>query len=143
MSPLTRRDLVKSGAAAALGVTLAPTTSTTANASVASPSPRPDFAAVLRWEEALQAADARGLAWVEDAKQMYLCVQLAVWQAEEIGEVALLESLRSVLAGAEALHEGRAATFQRWADQAWNLPDLAPLPAEPWALLPAEIGEDG
>ncbi|MDP9358638.1 MAG: hypothetical protein M3R02_25830 [Chloroflexota bacterium] len=136
MNTTTRRDAIKAGAGFVIGATLAGGTAPVE-------ATQPDRAALFAWEGATTAADARGLAWVKEAKQMHICVQLAVWQAEEIGEVALLESLRSVLAGAEALHEGRAATFQRWADQAWNLPDLAPLPAEPWALLPAEIGEDG
>ncbi len=97
-----------------------------------SPLPRPDFAAVLRWEEALADAGTRGEAWVKEAKQLCFCIQLAVWQAQEIGEAALLESLRSVLVEAEALHAARSSTFQAWADEAWALPDLAPLPAEPW-----------
>ncbi len=125
----TRRDLVKAGAGFVIGATLA---GGTAPVEVAAAVPRRDMAALTAWEDALADASLRGEAWVKDMKQMHLCVQLAVWQAEEMGEVALLQSLRPVLAEAEAVHAARSATFQRWADEAWNLPDLAPLPAEPW-----------
>ncbi|MDP9359251.1 MAG: hypothetical protein M3R02_28995 [Chloroflexota bacterium] len=125
----TRRDLVKAGAGFVIGATLA---GGTAPVEVAAAVPRRDMATLTAWEDALADASTRGEAWGQDAKQMYLCVQLAVWQAEEMGEVALLASLQTTLGEADALHEGRFATFQSWADVAWNLPDLAPLPAEPW-----------
>ncbi len=127
---INRRDLVKQGAAVVIGAGLAGGTVETGAAGQRS---REAFERVLVWEDALADAGMRGESWVKDTKQMYFCVQLAVWQAEAIGEVALLQSLRPVLAEADALHEGRSVTFQRWADQAWSLPDLAPLPAEPWA----------
>ncbi len=104
----------------------------TEGARAAGASPRPDFAAVAAWEDATSAAAARGEAWVKDAKQLGFCVQLAVWQAEEAGAVALLPSLRAALAEAEALHAARSSTFQAWADAAWSLPELSPWPAEPW-----------
>ncbi len=125
----TRRDLVKAGAGFVIAGAL---TSTAAPVEAGIAVPHRDMAALTAWEDALADASLRGEAWVKDMKQMCFCVQLAVWQAEEIGEVALLQSLRPVLAEAEALHEGRSATFQRWADEAWTLPDLAPLPPAPW-----------
>ncbi len=129
MSTLTRRDAIKTGAGFMIGATLAGGTAPVEAAPVATS----DFSAIVAWEQALQAADARGLAWVADAKQLAFCVQLAVWQAQETGAPALLASLQTTLREAEALHEGRSAMFQRWSDVAWALPDLAPLPAEPWA----------
>ncbi len=145
MSTMTvsRRDVVKQGAAAVIGATLATATSTTAHTSAVSAPPRPDFAAVLRWEEALAAAGTRGESWVKQAWMLRSFVEVAAWQAEETGAPALLASLRTALAEADGLHAQRSVTFQSWAGVAWNLPDLAPLPAEPWASLPTMIGEDG
>ncbi|MDP9356470.1 MAG: hypothetical protein M3R02_14525 [Chloroflexota bacterium] len=128
-STITRRDAIKITAGLVIGTGLIDGMPPV-EAAIAVP--RRDMAALTAWEDALADASLRGEAWVKDMKQMHLCVQLAVWQAEEMGEGALLQSLRPVLAEAEAVHAARSATFQRWADEAWNLPDLAPLPAEPW-----------
>ncbi len=125
----TRRDVVKIATGLVIGAALA---GGTAPLEVVGAVPRRDMAALTAWEDALADAGTRGESWVKEAKQMCFCVQLAVWQAEEMGEVALLESLRSVLAEAEALHAARSSSFQAWADEAWALPDLAPLPADPW-----------
>ncbi len=95
--------------------------------------PRRDMAAILAWEDALADASTRGESWVKQAWMLRSFVQGAVWQAEETGAPALLASLRTALAEADGLHAQRSAMFQSWADQAWSLPDLAPLPAEPWA----------
>ncbi len=129
MVPMTRRDAIKAGAGFVVGAGIV---GGAAPVEAAIAVPRRDMAALTAWEDALADAGTRGESWVEDAKQMYLCVQLAVWQAEEMGEVALLQSLRPVLAEAEALHAARSSIFQAWADEAWALPDLAPLPPEPW-----------
>ncbi len=127
---ISRRDVVKIGTGVVVGAGLA---GGTAPVEAAVAVPRRDMAALTAWEDALADAGTRGESWVKDAKQVGFCVQLAVWQAEAMGEVALLQSLRLVLAEAEALHAARSATFRSWVDQAWSLPDLAPLPAEPWA----------
>ncbi len=121
----TRRDVVKLATGLVIGAGLAGGTAPVE-------ATHPDRAALLAWEDALADAGTRGESWVKDAKQLCFCVQLAVWQAQETGALALLASLQTALAEADAIHKGRSATFQSWADVAWNLPDLAPLPSEPW-----------
>ncbi len=91
-----------------------------------------EMAAITRWEDALADAGTRGESWVKQAWMLRSFVEVAAWQAEEAGEPSLLASLRTALAEADALHAQRLTTFQRWADAAWSLPDLAPLPPEPW-----------
>ncbi len=122
----TRRDVVKLATGLVIGTGLAGGTAPVE-------ATHPDRAALLAWEDALADAGTRGESWVKEAETLAFCVQLAVWQAEEMEAVALLESLRPALAETEAIQTERSATFQRWADEAWNLPDLAPLPTEPWA----------
>ncbi len=128
-STITRRDAIKITAGLVIGTGLIDGMPPV-EAAIAVP--RRDMAALTAWEDALADAGTRGESWVKEAKQMCFCVQLAVWQAEEMGEVALLQSLQTTLGEAEALHAARSATFRSWADEAWSLPDLAPLPAEPW-----------
>ncbi len=137
---LTRRDAIKTGAGLVIGAGLAGGAAPVAATAAV---PHRDMAALTTWEDALADASMRGEAWVKQAWILRSFVQGAVLQAEETGEPALLASLQTTLAKADVLHAQRSATFQRWADVAWNLPDLAPLPAEPWASLPAVIGEDG
>ncbi len=91
-----------------------------------------DRAALLAWENAITDASTRGEAWVQEARHLYCFVLFALQRAEAAGVPTLLESLRPALAEAEALQTERSATFRAWADEAWNLPDLAPLPAAPW-----------
>ncbi len=91
-----------------------------------------EMAALTVWEDALADASIRGQAWVQEGRHLYCFVLFALQQSEAAGASALLDSLRPALAEAEALQTERSATFQRWADVAWNLPDLAPLPPEPW-----------
>ncbi len=136
----SRRDVVKIATGVVVGAglvgSMAPVEATAAVL-------RRDMAALTTWEDTLADASMRGESWVKQAWILRSFVQGAVLQAEETGDPALLASLQTTLAKADVLHAQRSATFQRWADVAWNLPDLAPLPAEPWASLPAVIGEDG
>ncbi len=126
----TRRDVVKLATGLVIGATLA---GGTAPGEAVGAAPRRDMAALTAWEDALADAGTRGESWVKQAWMLRSFVEVAVWQAEETGGPALLASLRTALAEADALHAQRSAMFQSWADQAWSLPDLAPLPAEPWA----------
>ncbi|MDP9353909.1 MAG: hypothetical protein M3R02_01245 [Chloroflexota bacterium] len=126
---INRRNLVKQGAAVVIGAGLA---GGTVETDAAGQQSREAFERVLAWEDALAAAGTRGESWVKQAWILRSFVQGAVWQAEETGEPALLASLRTALAEADGLHAQRSATFQRWANEAWGLPDLAPLPPMPW-----------
>ncbi len=126
----SRRDVVKAGAGFVIAGALA---STTANASVASPSPRPDFAAVLRWERALQAADDEGARWVEQARILKVFLITAAAQAEDVGLPAVAASLRPQIAEADKTYQEREELFAAWGFQAWSVPDLGLMPPRPWA----------
>ncbi len=122
---LTRRDAIKTGAGLVIGAGL------TGGATPVEAA-HSDRAALLAWEKAITDASTRGEAWVQEARHLYCFVLFALQRAEAAGVPTLLESLRPALAEAEAIQTERSATFWIWADEAWNLPDLAPLPAEPW-----------
>ncbi len=125
----TRRDLVKAGAGFVIGATLA---STTTNASAVSAPPRPDFAAVLRWEEALAAADKQGERWVEEVHILRCLLTVAANLAEETGIPAIADPLRAMVADVEAVHAEREEEYAAWGAQAWYAPDLGLLPPMPW-----------
>ncbi len=128
-STITRRDAIKAGAGFVIAGAL---TSTTANASAASSSPRPDFATILRWERALQAADDEGAAWVGEVHILKAFLITAVAQAEDVGLPAVAASLRPQIAEADKTYQERAELFADWSFQAWALPDLGLLPPLPW-----------
>ncbi len=125
----TRRDLVKAGAglviAGALASTAAPVEATAAV-------PRRDMGAVFAWEDALRDADQRGATWANEARILRDVIKFALWQTEEAGTPGLAAPLAALMAEAEAIHADRRAAFDAWANEAWGLPDLAPLPPLPW-----------
>ncbi len=105
----------------------------TEGTSAASSSPGPDFAAVLRWEEALAAADKQGERWVEEARILKAFLITAAAQAEDVGLPAVAASLRPQIAEADKTYQEREELFAHWAHQAWSLPDLGLVPPRPWA----------
>ncbi len=127
---INRRDLVKQGAAVVIGATL---TTTAANTSAADQPVRPDFATILRWEQALQAADDEGAAWVGQVHILRAFLTAATDQAEQAGLPAVAASLRPLLAELDEIHQAREELFAHWACQAWSLPDLGLMPPRPWA----------
>ncbi len=127
---INRRDLVKQGAAVVIGAGLA---GGAVEAVAASPSPRPDFATVLRWERALQAADDEGARWVEQARILKVFLIAAAAQAEDVGLPAVAASLRPQIAEADKTYQEREERFAAWGYQAWSLPDLGLMPPRPWA----------
>ncbi len=126
----SRRDVVKLATGFVIGAGLA---GGTAPVEAVGAVPRQDMAALTAWEDVLADASIRGQAWVQEGRYLYCFVLFALQQAEAAGASVLLDSLRPALAEAEAIHEARSTIFQAWADAAWALPDLAPLPPEPWA----------
>ncbi len=126
---INRRDLVKQGAAVVIGAGLA---GGTAPVEATAAVPRRDMAAVFAWEDALRDADQRGATWADEARILRDVIQVATWQTEEAGTPGLAAPLAALMAEAEVIYAARSPIFQAWADEAWALPDLAPLPAEPW-----------
>ncbi len=129
MDTITRRDAIKAGAGFVIGAGLV---GGTAPVEVAAAVPRRDMATLTAWEDALRDADQRGATWANEARILRDLIQVAIWQAEEAGTPGLAAPLAALMAEAESVHAARSATFQRWAAVAWDLPDLAPLPPEPW-----------
>ncbi len=126
----TRRDLVKAGAGFVIAGAL---TNTAAETGAASPSPRPDMAAIVAWERALQAADDEGARWVGQAHILRAFLVAATDQAEQAGLPSVAASLRPQIAELDEIHQAREEAFASWAFAAWALPDLGMIPPRPWA----------
>ncbi|MDP9357324.1 MAG: hypothetical protein M3R02_18955 [Chloroflexota bacterium] len=129
MDTITRRDAIKITAGLVIGAGLA---GGTVETGAAGASPRPDFAAVLRWEEALAAADKQGERWVEEAHILRCLLTVAANLAEETGIPAIADPLRAMVADVEAVHAEREEEYAAWGAQAWYAPDLGLLPPMPW-----------
>ncbi len=125
----TRRDLVKAGAGLVIGATLA---GGAAPVEATAAVPRRDMAAILRWEQALQAADDEGAAWVGQARILKVFLITAAAQAEDVGLPAVAASLRPQIAEADKTYQEREELFAAWGYQAWSLPDLGLVPPMPW-----------
>lgn len=129
MSPFTRRDAIKAGAGIVLGATL---TSKAGDVNAAGHSARSNTTAIFAWREVRKAADERGMRWVEQASLQWISLGVQVEQAVRADLPAMVGPLREQLVEAEVMYRDRKDVLDRWEYHAWNLPDLAPLPAEPW-----------